>query len=153
MQALTEYSKTNPVRCPYCEEKTVLVDGSVVYPHRPDLRHKLFYLCRPCSAFVGCHKNMRNRPDVPLGFPAKPRLRNLRTRIHTVFDPIWRENYLSRSQAYAEFSKRLGIPVSDCHISQFMEERAERALVVAQEWREALPNEAPSDVWGAPWNS
>lgn len=38
--------------CPYCNQPSVLVGGSVVYPHRKDLRHLKFYSCQPCGAFV-----------------------------------------------------------------------------------------------------
>lgn len=42
--------------CPYCGSKTEYVDGTVIYPHRPDLANRKFYICRPCNAYVGCHK-------------------------------------------------------------------------------------------------
>lgn len=43
------------VKCPYCERHAELVGGEVIYPHRPDLGSKKFWLCTPCNAYVGCH--------------------------------------------------------------------------------------------------
>lgn len=38
------------VICDYCDKPAELVTGAEVYPHRPDLHHKKFWLCKPCDA-------------------------------------------------------------------------------------------------------
>ncbi len=57
--------------CPYFHEPAELAYGTEVYPHRPDLQAKQFWLCGPCDAYVGCHKNS----DTPLGRLANAELR------------------------------------------------------------------------------
>lgn len=57
--------------CPYCGKDSVLVNGHVIYPHRPDLLEKKFYWCKPCDAYVGCHPGTAN----PLGRLANAELR------------------------------------------------------------------------------
>lgn len=85
------------LNCPYCGNACRLVGGLEIYPHRPDLDHKKFWLCAPCDAFVGCHPNTTKA----LGTPAKPRLRALRKNAHAVFDPIWKNGLMTRKGAYA----------------------------------------------------
>ena len=45
-----------PVTCPYCSRRAMLVTGQVIYPHRPDLHDLNFWLCDHCKAYVGTHK-------------------------------------------------------------------------------------------------
>ena len=42
--------------CPFCLNRANLVSGKQVYPHRPDLYALKFWLCEPCDAYIGCHK-------------------------------------------------------------------------------------------------
>lgn len=35
---------------------------------------------------------------------------------HAAFDPLWRDGILSRSRAYKELAKELGIKPDDCHM-------------------------------------
>ena len=43
------------VKCPYCDREPLLVKGDVIYPKRQDLVNNLYWLCKPCDAYVGCH--------------------------------------------------------------------------------------------------
>jgi hypothetical protein len=54
------------VLCGHCGKPAVLINGRVIYPHRPDLADKRFWACAPCAAHVGCHAGT----DRPLGSPA-----------------------------------------------------------------------------------
>lgn len=103
------------VKCPYCGETAKLVGGSVIYPHRPDLKKKKFWQCAPCDAYVGCHP----RTDTPLGGLANLRTREARKQAHAAFDPIWRNKEMTRTQAYKWLSKQIGCNFKDCHIGQF----------------------------------
>lgn len=103
------------VPCPYCGSNAKCVNGSAVYPHRKDLRSKQFWVCEPCDARVGCHKNGKT----PLGRLANAELRAAKMRAHTAFDRLWRHGSLSRSEAYAWLAETLSIPRKDCHIGGF----------------------------------
>lgn len=119
----TERKTTAPV-CPYCQKRSRLTDGAEVYPHRPDLKHKRFYLCAPCDAFVGCHPDSTQA----LGGPANAELRSARTAAHRAFDPIWRSGKKSRSQAYSWLAGELGIDQDRCHIGMFDLETCEHVV-------------------------
>lgn len=119
----------NPI-CPYCKEPSVMVDGEHVYPHREDLHHKVFYVCTPCDARVGCHPGT----DKPLGRLANSDLRKAKQAAHAAFDPLWRELDLfkNRRKAYAWLSEQLGISKKKCHIGMFDEPTCRRAQKIAQ---------------------
>ena len=46
--------------------------GSKVYPHRKDLKDKVFYMCGTCENFVGTHKESKK----PLGNIANKEIKN-----------------------------------------------------------------------------
>jgi hypothetical protein len=105
---------TAPV-CPYCGANSEHVDGKVVYPHRPDLAEKRFWLCRPCDAYVGCHDGT---PE-PLGRLANAELRKMKSAAHSAFDPLWRDGHMKRSAAYKRLAEHLGLDSEQCHIGMF----------------------------------
>lgn len=127
---------TQTVDCPYCHKHAELVDGTVIYPHRPDLEDRKFWLCRPCRAYVGTH---RDSPDhKPLGRLADATLRVWKQRVHEVFDPLWKgeEKKMKRSEAYAVLAARMGIQIDECHIGMFDVERCKAAERIVKEWNE-----------------
>jgi uncharacterized protein DUF3268 len=108
------------VECPYCGKPAGLVDSKEVYRES----YGNIWLCRPCQAWVGVHKNDgKNRP---LGTLANSETRHARKMAHARFDPLWQTRQGKhgskgkvRSEAYAWLSGHLGIPVNDCHIAMF----------------------------------
>lgn len=80
------------VCCDYCGRPARLVGGAEVYPHRPDLSSKRFWLCRPCDAWVGCHPKAEPRRGglgdgtVPLGRLANADLRRAKQRAHAAVE-------------------------------------------------------------------
>ena len=129
------------VACPYCSGAAVLVGGAQIYPHRPDLAARRFWLCAPCEAFVGCHnpgswrvepggKRIEHDGSEPLGSLAKYPLRKARSDAHSVFDAFWRGRRWDRSFAYKWLAAELGVKPVDCHIGGFDEARC-RAVVLA----------------------
>ena len=102
------------VKCPYCDNDAVFVKGSKIYPHRPDLYGKKFYLCSPCDAYVGCHSDGK-----PLGRLANRQLRKAKMQAHAVFDPLWKDGPLSRTEAYRWLSKAMGLHPDETHIGMF----------------------------------
>ena len=114
--------------CPYCVGKPELVGGDVIYPHRPDLYEKRFYLCRPCNAYVGCYPGTTN----PLGRLANAELRKAKNTAHAAFDPLWMTGKQKRKEAYAWLASQIGVDVKDCHIGMFDVEVCRRVVEVCR---------------------
>ncbi|EJB2979362.1 hypothetical protein ABXH80_004086 [Salmonella enterica] len=113
------------VLCDYCGKTASLVYGSAIYPHRPDLYSLNFWMCSPCNAWVGCHKNSDGKP---LGRLANSSLRAMKSSAHRAFDPLWKTGRMSRKDAYLWLSKKLGIKFSECHIGMFDEDMCEKVV-------------------------
>lgn len=112
--------------CPYCNKTAILTTGQIIYPHRSDLAHLRFWQCKPCDAYVGCHKNSKDYK--PLGRLANTELREWKMKVHEVFDPLWKNNGISRDKAYQKLSQLLNLRKSDCHIGMFDVETCKRAV-------------------------
>lgn len=118
----------NPV-CPYCGIRTKLVNGTTIYPHRYDLRHKQFYLCKDCDAYCECHGST----TCPLGTPANADLRETRLDAHNAFDPLWKEEHyiphsattntkgdlMTRNAAYIFLAADMHLAMERTHIGKF----------------------------------
>ena len=108
------------VLCPYCRNDAELVDS---LDNRGNVKGKK-WVCEPCGASVGVHKN--SKTFVPLGTLANAELRHWRVLAHRSFDPIWmhceRINKCSRlkarSDGYRWLSESLSIPIDRCHIGK-----------------------------------
>ena len=122
--------KGQRVVCPNCGEPAQLVDGSVIYPFRPNLHGRPFYLCAPCHAWVGCHPGTTK----PLGIPADAETRQARIEAHDVFDPIWKTGRLMRVEAYAWLADELRIEREQCHISRFGTELCRQTVRVCERY-------------------
>lgn len=100
------------VICDYCTHHARLVDGFQIYPHRHDLRHKWFYQCLPCKAYVGCHPGTQNS----LGRLANGELRKWKNAAHVSFDAIWKRGLMGRTKAYRLLAEKMDIPdTEDTH--------------------------------------
>lgn len=108
--------------CPYCKSESQLVfaDGSKHYKYVG-----WFRVCRPCRAWVGCHRNTQNA----LGRLANKELRVLKMETHKAFDPIWKDGFMARKEAYRWLSEQLDIPEKYVHIGMF---GAETCKIVAR---------------------
>lgn len=109
---MTEYS----VLCPYCGNKAELADTAEVYRGRS---YGMMYICRPCQAWVGCHKGTNK----PLGRLANEQLRHFKQKAHAAFDPLWqrgsRRRFESRSAAYEWLAGKMRLSRDECHIGMF----------------------------------
>ncbi len=117
---------THAVTCPYCHQAVVLTDSAEVYHARS---FGPIYLCRPCQAWVGCHKGT----TTPLGRLADKELREWKQKAHAAFDPLWQaklqrrraergpdyRKHFARGSGYKWLAEQLGIPVEACHIGMF----------------------------------
>lgn len=116
--------------CPYCKNFSRQVTGKTLYPHRKDLHKLKFYQCVPCDAYVGCH----GISDRPLGRLANCELRSAKSAAHRMFDAIWKNSHMSRSDAYSWLSRKLGIAGSDTHIGMFDVAQCERTVECSREY-------------------
>jgi hypothetical protein len=87
-----------------CEVKAFHKTGKDIYPHRPDLATKQFWQCATCGNYVGCHPGGKK----PLGNIPTPELRNARSHVHAILDPIWKTKRMARGAIYAKISERIG---------------------------------------------
>lgn len=125
--------------CPYCGAPTQLVDDSEIYGRSFGTK---CYICRPCQAWVGCHKGT----DKALGRIANKRLRKLKLQAHESFDPIWKDGYLPRTAAYEVLSTALELPAEQTHIGMFDEELCRKVIELSNviykflknQWQEEL---------------
>ena len=117
-------------RCPYCGKDAALLDASAIYGAGIDAG--LLWACRPCEAWVGCHKGTTR----PKGGLAKKALRAARIRAHGAFDPIYRTGLMDRSEAYAWLADHVGVDRRDCHIGMFDERQCELVVIVSDWWRD-----------------
>lgn len=87
-----------------------LTTGTEIYPHRQDLNGIVFFRCDVCNNYVGTHRKLnKDGTRMPLGSIPTPELRKVRSEIHELMDPIWRNQKMQRSELYAKLSFRLGI--------------------------------------------
>ena len=115
------------MECPYCHNKAICVDGAHVYPLRPNLHEKHFYVCDPCDARVGCHPGSKE----PLGVIANAEHRRWKLEAHRAFDPIWKRKYKTRKKAYIWLAKELDIDIANCHIGMFSLELCKRTTEIS----------------------
>lgn len=98
------------IYCVECDKdvQAKMVSGSMVYPRSPKLAHDKFWMCNSCKNFVGCHKNANKNKTRPLGVIANRELKQARIKIHSIIDPIWRNEKMKRGELYALISEELG---------------------------------------------
>lgn len=104
------------IRCPYCGNTAVLRDASFVYGDRS--HGGKVYVCSNypnCDAYVGVHPGT----SIPKGTLADKELRRKRVQAHQIFDQIWMDGILSRSDAYHWMADRLCLTEAQAHIGQF----------------------------------
>jgi len=120
------------VKCQYCDGPAVLVDSCVIYKSGAD--YGPLWLCRPCDAYVGTHKNSKDYK--PLGSLANAELRSMRKTAHKAFDPIWRRKMerdkmtkaAARSAAYHWLAGQMEIKKYACHIGNFDLDQCRQAI-------------------------
>lgn len=137
MQRFSKRMSEREITCPYCQNHAELVGGDVIYPHRPDLRAKKFWLCTPCNAYVGCHAG--DDGTRPLGRLANAELRAAKQAAHAAFDPLWStpsgQRAKRRKEMYAWLADKLGINRKRCHIGEFDFETCERVVTICRDIR------------------
>lgn len=90
------------MECPYCGKQARWCENKEKYGKNYGKSY-MCYLCE-CGAYVGCHNNTKK----PLGTLASPELQQLRRKVHTIIDPMWRNGKMTRRNVYAYLSKIMG---------------------------------------------
>lgn len=118
------------VICPYCQTPAELTTGTVMYPHRPDLATLKFWHCKPCDAYVGCHRSEAGYGNGtrPLGRLANATLRRAKMAAHAAINPLWREGRLRRSEVYSTLAILMNLGTKEAHIGEFDEEQCAKAV-------------------------
>lgn len=126
-----------------------MVTGDVIYPRRPDLAVLNFWQCSPCGSYVGCHKSGKGYGDGtrPLGGLANASLRRARHWAHSVFDLLWREQNMSRTEAYFWLARELGLSVEQTHIGEFDEAMCQRVVSACSSQPRKPTLAAPEDSY------
>lgn len=126
--------KKQRITCPYCGAAAVLREGSYVYGERS--RGEMLYVCLnypKCDSYVGVHHGTQK----PLGTLADAELRNKRIKTHRIFDQIWKNNLMTRKEAYRWMEYFMGLPRHSGHIGKFSEYRCQ---VLMDKCKEILEN-------------
>lgn len=131
-----------PGWCQHCREECTDRPGSVVYPGRPELQDKVFWVCVFCGAYVGTHEDGKLIGQ-PLGTAANAELRKARIMTHARIDPLWERasdlypdaraqpnqaermkalaiiKRTARTRVYAFLAEAMGLDKDTCHITLF----------------------------------
>lgn len=110
-----------PQICPYCGGKVIFTDSAILYG---GTSHGEIYLCTNCNASVGVHKGTKK----PLGTLANSALKLKRRETHNVFDRMWKEQKMSRTDAYKWLSAQMKLPEYRTHIGSFDMAQCEQVL-------------------------
>ena len=114
------------MECPCCKRKEVcIVKGNKVYGS--GYEHLDLYQCETCLALVGMHTDEENK-KAPKGLLADSDTRQMRKRCHEVFDPMWKQERKTRSEAYKYLSVIMGVPMSMAHFACFDYEMCRRFI-------------------------
>jgi len=123
--------------CPASIESILLISEvdlyGKIYSSKSDKR---FWQCQKCQSYVGCHENSNK----PYGILADKDTREMRIKVHSIFDPIWQyyiyrfsmQKYKVRGKAYKWLAEEMGLKIKYCHIGMFDIEMCEKAIEIIE---------------------
>lgn len=134
--------------CAYCNAKTICIDSAEIYN---GTSYGNVYICRPCKAWVGTH---RNQPHKPLGRVATEALRHAKKEAHAYFDNVWL--YLMRARGWSKHDARtwaydwlhtvMETPREYTHIGMFDEAQCAQVVVQCKRlYKELKPKKEIND--------
>jgi hypothetical protein len=127
--------------CPYCNNSTNRIKGLEIYGKNTPWSDLDFMLCRPCWAYAGVHRES----GIALGSVANSTLRNKRKAAHQVFDRLYKEAHLTRSQAYTWLANQLNLDRKLTHIGMFGEESCDLVIELVVPFLEKLRQQKLSE--------
>lgn len=114
-----------PKKCNLCNGEVEYIKNSKIYGKSYGSGY--CYHCRSCGAYVGTNKN---KPIQALGILANKEMRDWKTYCHNIFDKIWRNKIMTRTDAYKWLSNILDIPFNECHFGYFDLSQLKRAYAI-----------------------
>lgn len=103
------------VKCPYCGKSAKYIESK--------------YCCEECDARVGVIAGT----SIPLGKLANKELREMRAKVHSLIDPIWKKDEMMRRNLYAGLAAYMGIPMKETSIGRFDLKQCEKAIRFIEE--------------------
>ena len=118
------------IYCCGCQKEVEarLTDGKEIYPHRQDLSNLPFWKCDDCGNYVGCHHKTKERTK-PLGNIPTEEIREARSHIHMILDPLWRTGKYKRKEIYGKLKQLLGYEYHTANIRTVEEARIVYRLI------------------------
>lgn len=107
--------------CPYCGNATKQTDSAEIYH---GVSYGMIYLCKPCNAYVGCHKGT----SLSLGRLANSELRDAKKQAHHYLDQLWQQKTNERPVVYKWLSESLGIDRNFTHIGMSNIKQCEKII-------------------------
>ena len=117
--------KQKRITCPYCGAHAVLRKGSFVYGLKSKVEY--LYVCAnypECDSYVGVHSGTK----IPKGTLANSELRNKRIKAHKFLDQVWKNNLMTKKEAYRWLAYSMGITFDMGHIAKFSEYRCDELM-------------------------
>lgn len=123
-----------PANCPNCGGTVEAHKNSLIYG-REYGEWPWMYVCmnKTCDTYVGMHPFT----GIPLGTMANKGLRDARKKAKDMFNPIWQNGEMTRSEAYQWLAERTGIPLAECHFGWTDLERCD-LMIMALRKREKV---------------
>ena len=96
-------------------------------------RYGLFYGCPEypnCKGAHGAHKD-----GTPYGIPGNELTKQWRQIAHQIFDGWWRENHITRNDAYETLGDYMKLSREETHIGRFDIEKCQKVLDFIKGWK------------------
>lgn len=121
-----------PKYCNICKGQVKYITNDKIYGRKYGSGYA--YRCTKCHAYVGTHAP---RPKEALGLLACERMRKGKMMCHAIFDAKWqsqtKNKQKKRTAMYCWLSKKLEIPMSECHFGYFDLDRLRLAYKILLE--------------------
>lgn len=115
--------------CRYCNTEPELKTSLQVYGRNIG-GCNFYWVCPLCAAMVGC----KHGTFIPMGNLANVETRKLRINAHRAFDPIWKNKYMNRYDAYLWLAKKIQVNPKKCHFSLMTDENLIRSEQICKEY-------------------
>lgn len=120
-----------PTDCNCCGEPLVVLTGNEAVYKLPVGQWPWVYLCMSCGAYCGVHPHS----IYPIGTLADRETRALRSALHAMIDPLWKDGHMSRFKVYKMLSRMMRMPDGEeFHIGNLSREECIKAGEVFKDW-------------------
>lgn len=117
-----------PIKCDKCFSPQIQLKNEAEIYDKQRRDWPWVWHCNSCGAMVGCHVGT----DKPLGYMANRAVRQKRSELHLLLDPLWKCQIFDRSLLYDGLAELLKIKPSICHISTLALHQLNTAIAATQ---------------------